>query len=192
VKNMIAPGTFVYDVFRPLGSPGLLLALFLIFYLDATVVPTFPEFFTALIYLAHPGILFAVMMLAVLSAGEFLGISTLYFAVLHADIPEWLSGRMKRYTSFFVLGDERMILMNRITPVIPYLGAFIATCNWSFRRSVFYNFIGGIAKYTAIILLATIFLTVFSNALLADSAVLIAVIILIVISWTYSLVKRRA
>ncbi|MEM3852480.1 MAG: hypothetical protein QXP70_05710 [Methanomassiliicoccales archaeon] len=188
---MFSAGASIYEFFRPFGMGGLLLTLFVIFYLDAAVFPTLPEFFTALIFLAHPTFVFALLMLASLSAGEFLGITTLYSAVRYSQIPAWVEKRMRGYSSFFIISDERMILLNRLTPVIPYLGAFIIACRWNYGRSMLFNFVGGLAKYSAIISLASLFLVFFSNQLLADATVLIAVIVLIVVSWSYTFMKRR-
>lgn len=188
---MISPGNELYETLRIFGIPGLLLALFFIFYLDAIALPTLPEFFVALIFLGDPTFPFALAMLAVLSLGEFLGITTLYLIFRKKELPGWISRRIRKYSSFFILSDERMVLLNRITPVIPYLGAFIVSCNWDYRKSMLYNFIGGLAKYAAILALASFFLSFFSNQLLADVVLLVAVSILIAASWISTLLRSR-
>ena len=40
------------------------------------------------------------------------------------------------------VSDERIILVNRVVPVVPLMGAFIATMKWDPRKSLFYVFIG--------------------------------------------------
>jgi membrane protein DedA with SNARE-associated domain len=47
--------------------------------------------------------------------------------------------------------DERVILMNRAVPVIPMVGAFIATLGWNYRRSMAYVAAGGLAKYAVLL-----------------------------------------
>src|SRR5207249_9507820 len=37
---------------------------------------------------------------------------------------------------FLGVPDERAILLNRIAPVVPFVGAFIATLRWNYRRSM--------------------------------------------------------
>src|SRR5207247_11307359 len=41
--------------------------------------------------------------------------------------------------------------MNRAVPVIPMVGAFIATLGWDYRRSMAYVAIGGLAKYAILL-----------------------------------------
>src|SRR2546428_2923795 len=66
-------------------------------------------------------------------------------------MPRWLEGAMKKWTSFLLVQDERVILMNRAVPVIPMVGAFIATLGWDYRRSMAYVAIGGLAKYAILL-----------------------------------------
>ena len=75
---MLSLGSFIYDIFSPLGVGGLLLTLFVIFYFDATFVPTLPELFTVIIFIANPTPVFGVLMVATLSTAEFCGVTTLY------------------------------------------------------------------------------------------------------------------
>lgn len=46
-------GEWIFDLFGSDGAAGLLLVIFLIFLLDAFVVPTLPELFFVLAYLAN-------------------------------------------------------------------------------------------------------------------------------------------
>ncbi len=179
---MITVGQFVYALFRPYGESGLLLALFIIFFLDATFFPTLPELFTVVIFLAMPEPGFGLLMLATISVAEFSGINSLYYIVKHHDLPLWIKSKMVAYSRYFILKDEKIILVNRVAPVIPFLGAFIAACEWHYGRSILYNFIGGIVKYALIILLASLLLSIFSNQLEAEIITLVAVGSLIVSS----------
>ncbi len=188
---MITVGQFVYALFRPYGETGLLLALFIIFFLDATFFPTLPELFTVVIFLAMPISGFALLMLAIISIAEFSGINSLYYIVKHHDLPLWIKSKMIAYSRFFIVKDEKIILMNRVAPVIPFLGAFIATCEWHYGRSIAYNFIGGLVKYALIILLASFLLSIFSNQFEAEVITIVAVGSLIGVSAYLSNREKR-
>jgi membrane protein YqaA with SNARE-associated domain len=188
---MITVGQFVYALFRPYGETGLLLALFLIFFLDATFFPTLPELFTVIIFLAMPVPVFALLMLATISVAEFSGINSLYFIVKHHDLPAWIKSKMISYSRFFIVKDEKIILVNRVAPVIPFLGAFIAICQWHYWKSIVYNFTGGLVKYTLIILLASFLLIIFSNQFEAEVVTIVAIGVLIGVSAFLSHREKR-
>lgn len=190
MMRMLSVGSFIYVVFRPLGVGGLLLALFVIFYFDATLFPTLPELFTVIIFLAHPVPIFGVAMVLTLSAAEFSGVTTLYLLVRKFKLPDWIGRRIKGYTRFLIIPNEKIILLNRVAPVIPFLGAFIATCNWPYGRSVAFNFIGGGTKYSLIILMASSLLSFFTNSSEAETVTIAAIILLIGVSYTLSTVRR--
>lgn len=188
---MLSLGSFIYDIFSPLGVGGLLLTLFVIFYFDATFVPTLPELFTVLIYIANPTPVFGILMVATLSVAEFCGVTTLYLLVRRFRLPEWMRKRLLSYTKFLLVPDEKIILLNRVAPVIPFLGAFIATCEWPYGRSVIYNFVGGAVKYSLIIVMASYFLSVFSVGWEAELITILAIAVLIAASYLLSVRRRR-
>ncbi len=188
---MLSIGQFVYDLFQPLGVYGLLAALFLIFYFDSTLIPTLPELFTVIIFLAHPVPIFGVMMIATLCAAEFCGVTTLYLVVRKYTLPQWMRRRIVEYSRFLVVRDEKMILLNRIAPVIPFLGAFIATCEWPYGRSILYNFVGGVAKYSLIVVMASYFLLLFSDQTLAEVITVVAVLALVGFSYLLSVRRKK-
>ena len=64
-----------------------------------------------------------------------------------------ISKKLKKYVSFLVLKDEKLILLNRIAPALPMCGVFMSACKWNIRKSLFYIFIGGVIKYSVILLL---------------------------------------
>lgn len=189
--GMLSIGSFVYGLFSPLGIAGLLLALFVIFYLDATFVPTLPELFTVIIFMAYPVVLFGVVMVFTLSAAEFGGVTTLYLVVKKFSLPERFRKRILEYSKFLVVPDEKIILLNRIAPVIPFLGAFIATCEWPYGRSVAYNFAGGIVKYGLIIAMASYLLSLFSSGWQAELLTLSAIAVLIGSSYALSVYRKK-
>lgn len=188
---MLSIGSFVYGLFSPLGIGGLLLTLFLIFYFDATFIPTLPELFTVVIFMAQPTPSFAVLMVITLSVAEFCGVTTLYILFTRFRLPAWMKKRIVGYSKFLIVPDEKAILLNRVAPVIPFLGAFIATCDWPFGRSILYNFAGGAAKYSLLIAMASTLLYYLSNGTLAELFTIAAVAVLIGVSFMLSSVRRR-
>src|SRR3989442_1568571 len=83
-----------------------------------------------------------------------------------------------------------VILMNRAVPVIPMVGAFIATLGWNYRRSMAYIAIGGLAKY------AILLYVVFAIGLAYDVAtarwITLALVVAVVgLSFLASWVRRR-
>jgi len=151
---------FLAALFASLGPVGSLLALLLIFALDAALFPALPEVWIVVTYTYRPEILdpllWAALLLGVGIAGDVLGTTFLYLMVRRVLIrgrrmPGWLERGMKRWTTFLVVRDERLILLNRVAPVIPFVGAFIATLGWDYRRSLAYVAFGGLAKYAILL-----------------------------------------
>ncbi len=146
-----------------MGVVGALLAMFLIFVADAAIVPTLPEVFVVGFYYLHgvfqvPPLLWAAALLAMALAGEATGNSLLYGAVRYSlvrrgKVPRRVERLMKRWTNFLILHDERIILLNRVVPVVPFVGAFIAVLRWDYPKSLAYIVAGASAKYAALLLL---------------------------------------
>ena len=82
---------------------------------------------------------------------------------------------------FLAVRDERVILVNRIAPAVPFTGAFIAVCGWNLRRSLAYVLIGGVAKYVLLLLLVIGLGWAFEPSL-ARLVTIVAVIVLVVAS----------
>jgi len=153
----VLAGLFAY-----LGPGGALLALFLIFVVDAAVFPALPEVAIVLTYsFGPPGfepLVWALLLLAMAVLGEAVGNAALYGIVKRALVqrgrmPAVLERVMRRWVNFLVVRDERIILLNRVAPVVPMVGAFIATLGWNVRRSLAYVVIGATAKYAALLVL---------------------------------------
>lgn len=159
---MVSVGEFFSGLFAFLGPWGSLLALFLIFAVDAMLIPTVPEvWFVITLSFAPPGTepaVWSALVLLMAIGGEAVGNTVLYLVVRNALVrrgrmPAWIERPMRRWTSFLVLRDERLILLNRVAPVLPMVGAFVATLGWSYPRSLAYIVIGAAAKYGALLLL---------------------------------------
>lgn len=189
-------GTFFIDLFRPLGLWGGLLCIFLLFYIDAIIFPTVPELFTVAIYAsgqyhgAEP-VSYAVAILVTLVVAEVLGAMTLYCVVRRARLPDRVRRIVKRYQAFLLCPDERMILINRVAPILPFLGAFIALAGWDLKKSLIYLVLGGAVKYGLILALSGLFFTFFSDRTTATTVTMIMVIVIIILSMIVSYYRKR-
>jgi membrane protein YqaA with SNARE-associated domain len=190
---------FLAALFASLGPVGSLLALLLIFALDAALFPALPEVWIVVTYTYRPEVLdpllWAALLLGVGIAGDVLGTTFLYLMVRRVLIrgrrmPGWLERGMKRWTTFLVVRDERLILLNRVAPVIPFVGAFIATLGWDYRRSLAYVAVGGLAKY-AILLFVVFAIGVAYNPSTARWITLGVVVVVVAVSVLASSLYRR-
>jgi hypothetical protein len=186
-------GTFITSLLSPLGIGGSLLCIFLLFYIDSIVFPTVPELFTVLIFTGETSldpVLFGAAVLVTLMAAEVAGVLTLYYAVSRARLPDRISRVIRRYQGFLICPDERMILINRIAPMLPFVGAFIAVAKWDLRKSLTYVLLGGAIKYGIILSLSTLFLVFLSRGT-ATLFTIVMVLIIIVLSLVASYVRKQ-
>lgn len=186
---MLDIGQAIYDIFSPLDAWGMLACIFVIFYVDAIVFPTLPELFAVIIFMVIPQAWFGLMILATIAVAEVLGLSTLYLIVKKIHIPQIIEKAIHRYRDFLMVRDERMILVNRIAPVIPFIGAFVAICNWSIKKAIIYTLVGGMTKYGFIISMSGMFFAYFSSKT-AQNVTLGMIIIIIGVSIAISIVRR--
>ncbi len=191
---MLSVGEAFYTLFSPLGLAGWLLCTFLLFYIDAIVFPTLPELFVVLFFIAGYGTMpdWALWSLFVLTiaAAEVLGLTTLYLVVKRIKVPPKISSVVDRYRRFLLLQDERMILLNRIAPILPFTGAFVALSGWSYRRSLFYLVLGGTIKYGLILAASNYFLIYMEKGMAAD-VTLVMVVAIIILSLIASTCRKR-
>lgn len=161
---LIDIGGWLYGVFGPYGYWGILLFVFLIFYIDAVLFPTLPEIFFIIAFMYDPRLEWALVILIVAALAEAAGVSTLYYIVEHIRVPEKIKNVADRYSKFLLVSDERMILVNRVAPILPFAGAFVSLIpSWTLKRALFYNFIGCFIKYGIISLFASFFYAYFSG-----------------------------
>ena len=105
-------------------------------------------------------------------------------------MPRWLERGMRAWTGFLLIRDERVILVNRIAPVVPFVGAFIATLGWDFRRSIAYVAVGGLTKY-AVLLYLVFVIGVAYDVGTARSITLVLVVAVVALSLLASWWVRR-
>jgi membrane protein YqaA with SNARE-associated domain len=190
---------FLAALFGSLGPVGSLIALLVIFALDAALFPALPEVWIVVTYTYRPEVLdpiiWAALLLAMAVIGDVIGTSFLYaivrrFLVHGQRMPHWLEAGMRRWTSFLVVKDERVILVNRLAPVVPFVGAFIATLRWDYRRSVAFVAIGAFVKY-AVLLFAVFEIGVVYNVAAARWITLGLVVLVVGLSFAGSWLYRR-
>lgn len=190
---------FFAALFSLLGPAGTLVALMLIFAVDSAFFPALPEAWIVLTYTYRPVTLdpafWVGLLLGMAVVGDILGTSVLYglvrrVVVQRGRMPEWLERGMKRWTGFFLVRDERVILLNRLAPVVPFVGAFIATMGWDFRRSIAYVAVGGLVKY-AVLLYLVFEIGVAYDLRTARSVTLLLVVIVVALSFIASWLYRR-
>jgi len=193
-------GDLIYDLFHSLGPVMALLALYLIFVIDAAIFPALPEIFAVLFFMANPlpdgsALIWGLAVLSTAILGELTGNTLLYLIVRNLlvkkrKMPAFLERVMKRYMDFLIVKDEKIILVNRIAPVVPFVGAFMAVCDWSYKRSITYIFLGSVAKYGFLLLLIGQFSLIYERGT-AQLIALIAVLAVIGISALFSVIYRK-
>ena len=184
-------GDWLFSLFDGLGPEWVLLCICLLFLLDAILIPTLPEVFFIMGFDRQPTVLFGGELLLAAIIGELIGIFSLYYVVKHIRVPKRISKIADKYVNFLIVSDEKALLMNRIAPMIPFAGAFIALIeSWDPKQCVFYIVTGCILKYGAILLASGCFYTFFTGRM-AQQVMLVFIIAVIVVSFIASYVKKK-
>lgn len=196
---MASVADWLSGLFAFLGPAGTLVALLLLFVIDAAIIPTLPELALVLSYLYRDAsvdpLLWALLLLGMAMAGELVG-NTLMFlwvrklVVDRGHLPRVLDRAMRGWTQFLLVRDERIILVNRIAPVVPFVGAFIAVIGWSYPKSLVYIALGSAAKYSALLVLVG-YLGLIYDPNTATLVTVVAVLALIALSVGASYFLRR-
>lgn len=184
-------GDWLFGLFDGMGDAGVLLCIFLLFLIDALVFPTLPELFMVLGFSSNPTWEFASVLLGIAIAAELLGVFTLYYVVSRIKIPARIARIANKYIDFLVFSDERIILVNRVAPMIPFLGAFIAMIDtWDRKKCAMYIVVGCLVKY-GIILMASGFFISYLGSEQAQMVTLAFIFAVIIISFVASYFKKR-
>ena len=182
---------WLFGLFSGMGDPGIVLCVFLLFLIDALFFPTLPELFMVLGFGANATWEFALVLLGVAIVAELVGVFTLYFVVSRIRVPERISRIAKKYIGFLVVSDEKIILVNRVAPMIPFLGAFIAMIDtWDRRKCALYIVIGCVLKY-GVILAASGFFLNYLGTDTAQSVTLVFIFAVLIVSFVASFYKKR-
>lgn len=181
----------MFDIFGPYGATGVVLLVFLAFLIDATVFPFLPEIFIILGFSYDPTPGFAVVLLLAAIVAECLGNTILYAVVEKYGLPKRLRNAMEKYVDFLIVSDERMMLVNRIAPMIPYSGAFISVIeSWTLRRALFYVVIGCILKYGLVLSMSAFFYSYFSSST-AQWLMIDLVLAILAVSFVASYIRKK-
>jgi len=193
-------GDFLRALFDFLGPIGMLLTLYLIFVIDAAIFPALPEVFAVLFFSQYGAIewdpfAWGLLILVIALAGEGTGNTSLYLMVNNLLIkkkrmPSFLEKAIKKWMNFLVVKDEKIILVNRVAPVVPFVGAFMATCNWSYNKSLLYILTGAFAKYSFLLLLVGMFNLIYDPQT-AQFITVGAIIIVVALSGLFSVVYKK-
>ena len=97
---------------------------------------------------------------------------------------------MKKYTDFLITGDEKILFINNIAPVLPYSGAFIAINKWNYKKSMIYLELGAALKFSILLTLSNTFYILFKKGV-AQTATFLLIIITISISFLLSYLRKR-
>ena len=188
---MIDIGGWMMDIFGPHGAIGIAIVIFLIFYIDAVFFPTLPEIFFIIGFMYDPTPIWGITILIVVSLAEAAGLCTLYCIVEKIGVPERIKNIADKYADFLIVSDEKMLLVNRVAPMLPFAGAFVSLIHsWTFKRALVYNFIGCYLKYGIILLFANFFYSYFGSQE-AQWYTIAFVLIVMVLSIIASIYKRR-
>ena len=170
---------FIYSIFGDYGDVGVLFCIFLIFLIDALIFPALPEVFFILGYDYSPTPIFGCLLVLMAVLAELVGIFSLYYVVKHVRIPKKISRIVEKYVGFLLVSDERVMLINRVAPMLPFAGAFIAIVEtWDPKKCAFYIVIGCVLKYGLILLASSFFYTYFSGDMALKVTMTLVIVIL--------------
>jgi len=187
---MFSIGEWLFEVLGESGALLLILCIFLIFLIDAMFFPTLPEFFFIAAFFYDPTLAFGLFLLAAAIAAEMAGMVALYLIVGKLRVPKRIDKAVKGYLNFLVLGDERLLLLNRIAPMIPFSGAFARIAGWDLKKSAFYVLVGCLLKYGIILIMSNFFHQYYSSGD-AQTYTLIFIAAVIIISFVSSFILKK-
>ena len=184
-------GESIIDAFASLGDVGMIAALVAIILIDGTGFPTLPEVWMVWIYGVHfDSFGWAATLIIVASFASLGGNFILYSIVKVIGMPRRIQKVMRKYTDFLIVSDERLLLLNRIAPLVPYTGAFMAVLDWNLKKCVAYLVIGAMMKSTVVIALAWLSYDNLRQDV-APWIALIAVIVVLLASVIASFIYRK-
>ncbi len=180
----------LFDWFLDHGMVYALIGIFVILVIDAAVFPALPEVFATIAFLLDPTLAWGIALLITALLAEFTGNSLLYALVRRSSLPGFIKTAMNKWTDFIFLKDERMILINRVAPIVPFTGAFMAVCKWNYWKSMLYLMVGGAVKYGALFALIALFNIRFEREQ-AQIFTIISLFIIICLSFLSSYLYKR-
>jgi membrane-associated protein len=197
-------GAWLQAVLGGFGIKGQLAVLFIVFFVDAVLFPMLPEAFVVLFYNTIPTIdtrfgdrtdlvFTAVVILLVVLAAEMAANGFLYALVKWKGhkLPQRLTRAMNKWREFLILSDERVVLLNRVVPVMPFTGAFIAVSPWNPQKAMGYLALGGAVKYGGMIAIMAYAGTIFDPRQTWWISLALVLGILVVSVASHGLLRKR-
>lgn len=183
--------SWLTEIFNHCSASSILLVIFLVFCVDAILFPTFPEIFFIVGFMYNPDPIWGLVILIIASVAEAIGLSTLYYIVENVGVPKKIKNMATKYADFLIVNDERMLLVNRVAPILLFAGAFVSLIpSWTLKRALFYNFIGCYLKYGIIVIFANFFYVYF-NSSCAQLYTIVFVLVAMILSVVASSIKKR-
>lgn len=144
---------FVWDLVQVVQAhPAVAVAV--IFLLDGLGIPLMPEVGVLLAFALKPTLAWGLALLAIVVVMEVLASLLLYGIVRFIGLPRPVTRFLSGYSRTLLVNDERLLLLNRVIPVLPMSGAFIHIREWRILRSFAYLAIGSLVKYGLLLLAA--------------------------------------
>ena len=122
-------------------------AISLVFLMDGLGVPLMPELAALFAFAQSPGLGWGALLVLVITLIEVAAAGILYGAVALFGVPGWLGRLMRGYAGNLLVRDERLLLLNRVVPVLPVAGAFVRVSGWRPARSFLFIAVGSVVKY---------------------------------------------
>jgi len=197
---MASIGDILTGALTGLGWPGLLAAIFIIFMVDAAILPTLPELFTIAFYVQYAALgvhptTWAVALLVSAVVGELCGNGLIYLLfsrvfIKRKKMPRFLEKAINAWADFLIVKNEKAVLVNRFAPAIPFIGAFIAVCKWNVGKSFAYIALGSLVKYSLVLALVG-YLNVAYDPAIAQWLTIGAVVVILALSLAARYVQKR-
>ncbi|MDG6220377.1 MAG: hypothetical protein QCI38_02885 [Candidatus Thermoplasmatota archaeon] len=185
--------------FEPFGAVGLVFLVGIIAYFDAMTFPLLPEVTFIVSFLLHPQLgvdplFYGIALLASIAIFESAGVYSIYYVVDHITVPKRVKKVATRYLDMMFVSDERVILMDRIVPAVPFVGVFISFCNWNVKKAIAYNVLGCLVKYSILLIFAGTLAEAYTSGFAGDMTMFLVLIIVglsIAVNYSWDKKKKR-
>jgi hypothetical protein len=128
-----------------------ILVLIIAFTLDSLGIPSVPEVAALVVFSSEPTFSWALTVLGIVVLVEVVAGWVLYAVVAQFGLPGWLRKLMVKYSNALLVSDERLLLVNRLFPILPFGAAFISVAGWNVRRAFTFVALGSFAKYALLL-----------------------------------------
>jgi membrane protein DedA with SNARE-associated domain len=146
--------TFLIDLLAPLGPLGLFLVIVITYIVDSFAIPVLPDVVYNMVFMTDPTLEWGFILPWAVVIGEDLGMIILYVIADRITLPAKVQKAMQAWGDFLLVHDERMLLIQRVAPMMMFVGVFVRVLeNWRLSKALFYNTIACLIKYYLLSLL---------------------------------------